>query len=72
MVRCPYIKFIGNANAAVYLIHRIHSNRVMHEICERRKIQQQKMEKIVLKSEEKLRHLMENDLVEEKNMIEKK
>lgn len=44
----------------------------MHEICERRKIQQQKTEKMVLESGEKLRHLMENDLAEEKNMIEKK
>lgn len=44
----------------------------MHEICQRRKIQQQTTEKIILESEERLRRLMESDLAEERDMVEKK
>lgn len=44
----------------------------MHEICQRRKLQQQKTEKNILESGEKLRCLMENDLTEERDMVMRK
>lgn len=44
----------------------------MHEICQRRKIEQKTAEKIIWESGEKLRRMMESDLAEEKDMMEKK
>lgn len=44
----------------------------MNDICERRKKQQQMTEKAIAESGENLRRLMEDDLAEERDMIEKK
>lgn len=44
----------------------------MHEICQRRKLQQQKNEKAISESGEKLLCLMENDLAEERDMVKRK
>lgn len=69
------VKVCQSRNANIRLLsecRRIESNRKMQEICERRKAQHQAAEKVISEGRQKLQRMMENDLVEEKSMTEKK